>query len=190
MERLLVHLCCGPCSLEVVERLRQRHAVTGFFYNPNIHPLREYEFRLQELQRLSALLGRETVYAEYDFPRWFEAVRGLEDEPERGLRCRVCIGLRLRRTFEHAREHGFSLVATSLAVSPYKSLPLIHSVGEELAAEFSIPFLAENFRRDQGYERTRERARALGVWFQNYCGCVYSRVDRLLHLRRRAPQAE
>jgi epoxyqueuosine reductase len=178
--KLLLHICCGVCSLHVVDVLRPRFEVSGFFYNPNIHPKSEYDFRRRQLERAAAQRGFPVEYAEYDFRRWFSAVRGLEKEPERGRRCEVCISLRLERTFRHASENGFSVVASTLSIGRQKSTPQINSQGAQLEARFDISFLAENFKSRDGSAITRAKAAALGVGAQNYCGCVYSLVQRKL----------
>jgi predicted adenine nucleotide alpha hydrolase (AANH) superfamily ATPase len=183
-KRLLLHVCCGPCSLHVLEVLRAEHDVCGFFYNPNIHPFREYEFRRLELERLAGMLEWPVVYAPYDMREWFAAVRGLAREPERGRRCPLCFRFRLERTFRHAREHGFDGVATTLSISPYKSTSQINEQGAALARQYGIAFLPENFKRCGGYQIGRRRAEALGVRSQDYCGCAYSRAEKLLRLRK------
>ncbi|MBN2345027.1 MAG: epoxyqueuosine reductase QueH [Candidatus Aminicenantes bacterium] len=185
MRRLLLHVCCAPCSPHVLARLRAANTqVTGFFCNPNIQPLREFEFRRLEVARIAERLSWPVVYPPHDMMEWFAAVRGLEYEPERGRRCAVCFRLRLDKTFRYAREHGFDAVATTLSVSPYKVAAQINEQGLSLAREYGIAFLAENFKKHDGWRATRELAAALGVRHQDTCGCVFSRVERLLRLRK------
>ncbi len=174
MKRLLLHICCGPCSVTVLEKLSREHAVTGFFYNPNIQPAEEYAFRRRQLEKLAEILHWDIVYGEYDSARWLAAVRGLETEPEKGRRCTVCFRFRLRAAFAYARDHGFELVASTLSISPYKVTAQINAVGKELEKEFAIPFLAENFKKQDGFQICRRRAAELGVQHQDYCGCLFS----------------
>lgn len=172
---LLLHICCGPCALHVIDLLAPRFALGGFFYNPNIHPPEEHDLRRAELVRIAADRGLDLECAEYDYDRWFAAVRGLEQEPERGRRCEVCIRLRLERTFAAARAGGFAAVATTLAIGRLKSTAQVNRLGLEIAANGPVIFLAENFKRHGGVEIARDKARALAVRRQSYCGCIYSR---------------
>jgi len=184
VKKLLLHVCCGPCSPYVLQTLRGDFQVSGFFYNPNIQPSREYEFRRLEVARLAEKLAWPVVYAPYDMREWFAAVRGLEHEPERGRRCAVCFRFRLEKTFRHAREHGFDAVASTLSISPYKATAQINEQGLALAREYDIEFLAENFKKRDGWRAACEQAAALGVRHQEYCGCVFSKAERLLRLRK------
>ena len=183
-KKLLLHACCGPCSPYVLQRLRAEFDVCGFFYNPNIHPIREYEFRRQELERLAGKLEWKVVFAPYDMGAWFAAVRGLEREPERGRRCPVCFRLRLEKAFQHAREHGFAVVASTLSISPYKATVQINEQGAALAGKYGVAFLPENFKKNDGHGAARRLAQELGIRHQDYCGCVFSKVERLLRLRK------
>jgi len=184
-KKLLLHVCCGPCSLHVLEMLQPEYSVSGFFYNPNIHPFREYEFRRQELARLAEKLEWKVIYAEYDMREWFAAVRGFAREPERGRRCPACFRFRLERTFRYAREHAFDWVASTLSISPYKATAQINEQGLALARQYGIAFLPENFKRGNGYQAARRKAEALGVRSQDYCGCAFSKAEKLLRLRKR-----
>lgn len=183
-KKLLLHVCCGPCSPHVLQTLRDDFLVSGFFYNPNIQPFREYEFRRLEVARLAEKLEWQVVYAPYEMMEWFAAVRGLEREPERGRRCLLCFRLRLEKAFHHAREHGFDAVASTLSISPYKVTAQINEQGLALAREYGVEFLAENFKKHDGWRAACQQAAALGVQHQNYCGCVFSKAERLLRLRK------
>jgi predicted adenine nucleotide alpha hydrolase (AANH) superfamily ATPase len=183
--RLLLHVCCGPCSPYVLQKLRADFDVCGFFYNPNIQPFREYDFRRRELARLAEKLEWKVVYGEYEMKDWFAVVRGLEREPERGRRCPVCFRFRLEKAFRYARAHAFACVASTLSVSPYKVTHQINEQGMELSRQYGIAFLPENFKKNDGCQMARRQAAALGVRHQDYCGCVFSQVERRLRLRRR-----
>lgn len=183
-KKLLLHVCCGPCSPHVLQQLRGAYDVTGFFFNPNIHPRGEWEFRCREVERLATKLDWPVVFPAYDMMAWFAAVRGLEREPERGRRCPVCFRFRLEKAFRHAREHGFAVVASTLSISPYKSTAQINEQGRALSREFGIEFLAENFKKQDGFQSARRLAAALGIRHQDYCGCAFSKAERLLHLRK------
>lgn len=173
-KKLLLHICCGPCAIYVFDKLQAEYEVTGFFYNPNIHPAAEYRFRRQELEKLSARLGWTVVYPDYEPKEWFERIRGMESEPERGARCPVCFRQRLEVTFRFARDHGYECVASTLSISPYKVTEQINRAGIDLETESGISFLAENFKKRDGFRIGRQRAEVLGVKHQEYCGCTFS----------------
>lgn len=185
MKKLLLHVCCAPCAAFVAKRLRGAgFDVTGFFFNPNIQPRREYEFRRNEVARLAERLDLALVCPPYDMAAWFAVVRGLEREPERGQRCPACFRLRLEAAFRHARENGFAVVTSTLSVSPYKSTAQINEQGRALAATTGVEFLAENFKSRDGWPKARALAAELGIRHQDYCGCVFSKAERLLRLRK------
>lgn len=179
-KKLLLHICCGPCAVYVIEKLNKDYDVTGFFYNPNIQPQKEYGFRKKELERVAEMKNWHVAYAEYDMKRWFQLVKGYEKEPEKGKRCSICFRMRLEKTFEYAKEHGFDVVASTLSISPYKVTGQINAEGEALAQTFGIAFLPENFKKQNGYNEGRKMARELGIKHQDYCGCVFSKVEKKL----------
>ncbi|HDP94380.1 MAG TPA: epoxyqueuosine reductase QueH [Candidatus Aminicenantes bacterium] len=183
--RLLLHVCCGPCAAWVVRKLRNQYDVTGFFFNPNVHPEKEYIFRLEEVRLLARSEDWPLLEGEWDMKAWVREMFPFRNEPERGKRCGSCFRQRLRRTFERAREKEFSIVASTLSISPYKVTRQINTEGEALSREFGIAFLPENFKSKDGWNHANRLARELGIQHQNYCGCVYSQRDRLLHTRRR-----
>jgi len=183
-QKLLVHVCCGPCSLHVLQMLQTDFAVSGFFYNPNIQPFAEYEFRRRELEKIADQFAWPMIWPAHDMREWFAAMRGLERESERGRRCPVCFRFRLEKTFLHARDHGFDCVASTLSISPHKVTAQINSQGMALSKKYGIAFLPENFKKNNGFLITCRQAEALGVKHQEYCGCVYSKVERLLRLRK------
>ena len=173
-KKLLLHICCGPCAIYVFEKLQAEYEVTGFYYNPNIHPSAEYWFRRQELEKLSARLGWMVVSPAYDPKEWFESIKGMESEPERGARCPICFRQRLEVTFRFARDHGYECVASTLSISPYKVTEQINRVGIGLESAFGISFLPEDFKKRDGFRIGRQRAGVLGVKHQEYCGCIFS----------------
>lgn len=124
------------------------------------------------------------MYAPYDLLGWFAAIRGLEGETERGARCAVCFRFRLEKAFAYASEHGFAYVASTLSISPSKVTAQINEQGKALAEKFGIAFLAENFKKKNGFLVSRRQGKELGVKHQDYCACVYSKVERLLSRRR------
>jgi len=173
-KQLLLHTCCAPCVTVPFERLRADYEITCFFYNPNIHPEEAYNKRLAELTNFADQLKIPLVIAEYDVNHWMELVRGLEAEPEKGRRCKVCFAMRLQRTATFARENGFSYFSTTLTLSPHKDSNLINQIGIEQQRATNIPFLEENFKKSDGYKHSLELSRVYNLFRQNYCGCIFS----------------
>ncbi|MBN1556881.1 MAG: epoxyqueuosine reductase QueH [Lentisphaerae bacterium] len=169
MPRLLLHTCCGPCATACIERLRDGYALTLFFSNSNIAPRAEYDRRLAAARKLADLQGLPLVEDAYDHAAWRAAVQGLEDEPERGRRCEACFAFNLGRAARYAREHAFDGFTTTLTVSPHKAAPVIFSIGSRLG-----PFLATDFKKQDGFKRSLELTRRLGLYRQDYCGCEFS----------------
>jgi len=176
--KLLLHVCCAPCHVHVNELLKDKYEIHAFFYNPNIAPRSEYEKRLGELKAyLRARTGR-LVIGEYDAGAWFRAVRPYRFLGERSRRCQECIRLRLEATFRHASENGFDAVTTTLSVSPHKDAGMINDAGAELARRFGVEFIQADFKKNDGYRESVRLSRVYGFYRQNYCGCVYSRLER------------
>jgi predicted adenine nucleotide alpha hydrolase (AANH) superfamily ATPase len=167
--------------------MQQRFTVTGYFYNPNIQPEAEHEFRRLELVKLAEKLVWPVVYGTYDAHEWFVAIRGLEREKERGARCPVCFRFRLENAFRYARAHGFDAVTSTLSISPSKSVAQINEQGEALAMQYGVAFLPENFKKRDGFLIGRRLGEELGVRRQDYCGCAFSKAEMLLRRRPPAP---
>jgi predicted adenine nucleotide alpha hydrolase (AANH) superfamily ATPase len=183
-KKLLLHVCCAPCAVYVYRKLAVEYHVTAFFYNPNIHPVKEYEFRKKELERIAAMNQWDVVYMDYDVNEWFRLIKGYEKEPERGKRCSICFGMRLRKAFEYAAAKGFDMVATTLSISPYKATPQVNAEGEKLSRMFDAAFLPENFKKQNGYTIGRKMAAEMGIKHQDYCGCVYSKAEKKLKSKK------
>ncbi len=185
-KKLLLHVCCASCAVYVVTKLQADYDVALFFYNPNIQPEKEFQSRKKELERISRLKGWHTIYPDYEMLEWFNTVKrlnGCAREPERGRRCSLCFNIRLRKTFEYAKEKGYHIAASTLSISPYKRTDQIDEEGIRLSNEFGIAFLAENFKKYDGYNIAKKMAVELDIKHQNYCGCVYSQVERRLKER-------
>jgi predicted adenine nucleotide alpha hydrolase (AANH) superfamily ATPase len=170
--KIVLHICCGVCAAGVVERLTSEgHQVVGLFYNPNIHPLEEYERRLEAAYRVAEKLGFPLEAGPYVPELWFEETSSLEKEPEGGRRCEVCFRLRLKQTCLYLEKHGFDFFTTTLTVSPHKSADVINRVGQDIGGD---RFLVRNFKKQAGFQRAIELAKQWSLYRQNYCGCVYS----------------
>lgn len=176
--RLLLHSCCAPCSSHVVTYLKDYFDLTVFYYNPNISPEAEYEKRRAEQLRFLEQEGIPVLSCGYEGGRYDEAVRGLEEEPERGARCTVCFALRLERTAREAAAGGFDYWCTTLTVSPHKDAALINELGERIGCAAGVPFLPSDFKKRDGYRRSVQLSAQYGLYRQNYCGCRFSRAER------------
>ena len=173
MSSILLHVCCGPCSTYVVKSLQDKGLqVTAFWYNPNIHPFREHQLRLEAMQAFSRATNLPlTIVDGYDMPEYFRAVVGHESN-----RCPDCYRLRLSKTAEVAQERGFEAFTTTLLISPYQKHELLRELGEQLGKEKGIGFHYEDFR--PGFRESHRFSKELGLYHQGYCGCVYSEWER------------
>lgn len=168
-------MCCAPCSPYVVEQLRQEYDLTLYFYNPNIHPEKEYTLRLDELRRWAEGIDTPLIVGEYDAERWFAATKGYEGAPERGARCEICFDMRLGETARKAGELGADMFGTVLSVSPHKDAVVINRVGAKAGETAGVEFMAADWKKKDGFKITAKMGRELGFYRQDYCGCVYSR---------------
>jgi predicted adenine nucleotide alpha hydrolase (AANH) superfamily ATPase len=177
--RLLLHSCCAPCEGEVLETLlNSQIQPTVFFYNPNIHPKKEYELRKNEDKNFCDKMGVEHVDVDYDVRNWFERIKGLEWEPERGGRCTVCFDMRFERTALYAYENQFKLFSSTLGISRWKNMKQINGCGERASARYeNLNYWTYNWRKAGGSQRMIEISKREGFYQQEYCGCVYSLRD-------------
>jgi Uncharacterized protein conserved in bacteria len=176
--KLLIHSCCAPCSSYVMEYLSQYFEITIYYYNPNIYPEVEYIRRVEEQQRL---IGELPLHSEVHFMQgefkpedFYQAVKGLEGEPEGGNRCFVCYELRLREAAILAAKLGFDYFTTTLTISPHKNADKLNEIGTRLAEEFGVKYLPSDFKKRNGYKRSIELSKEYNLYRQDYCGCVYS----------------
>lgn len=177
MAGVLLHICCGICSSGAIQRLLDDgYSVTGFFYNPNIHPESEYRKRLEAAHVAGSLLDIEMVIGAYDQERWVERTTGLESEPEGGKRCSECFRLRLEGTYTKAGELGFSYIASTLSISPHKNCEVISQIGRSIAQDAFLPY---DFKKQDGFKKASAFSKLHNIYRQNYCGCVYSIRDTL-----------
>ena len=177
--RLLLHSCCAPCAGEIMEALSVSEIKTSiYFYNPNIHPIEEYEIRKDENKRFCDKLGFEFIDADYDKDNWFKRVKGLENEPERGKRCTKCFDMRFERSALYARENSFKVFATTLGISRWKDMNQINEAGLRAASRYDeVKYWDFNWRKEGGSSRMIEISKREHFYQQEYCGCVYSLRD-------------
>lgn len=173
-ERFLLHVCCAPCSIAVIDDLRVQYDLRVLFYNPNIHPEEEYLKRKKEVIRICEEWQVPMLDYDYDPSAWDEQVRGLEDEPEGGLRCAACITMRLLRTAEIAKEQGVRLFGTTLTMGRNKRAVMITPIGEAAAREHDIRYYAEDWKKKGRETKARAMVKERGIYRQAYCGCRYS----------------
>lgn len=183
---VLLHSCCGPCSSSVLEFLAQHFAVTILWYNPNLFPEEEYEKRLEAQKKLLESMELSQCVRLIEMPwrsaDYYEAVRGLEGEPEGGARCTKCFALRLRECAETALALGYDYFCTTLTVSRHKDSVLINSLGEEIARETGAAWLPSDFKKHNGENRSAELSEMYGIYRQVYCGCEFSLNRRMKHM--------
>lgn len=173
---LALHVCCGPCATVALERLVPHFNVRPVWYNPNITNGAEHGRRLAAAAQVCWRVGLPLTVLPRGAESFLELARGLEEEPEGGRRCDLCFALRLRVVARWAVEHGCSLVTTTLTVGPQKNVDQIHAAGRQAAQEAGIGWLAATFRKAGGFQRSCELAREMGLYRQDYCGCVFSRL--------------
>lgn len=179
--KVLMQICCAPDATYPLLYLRGRHyMVTGFFYNPNIHPMSEYYKRLEEIRKLSKMTGMDLIEGRYsvdEVMKWFEGVRGFYDEPEGSKRCFICYKMRLEETAKLAKELGFDYFTSTITISPHKNSEWVFEIAKELEKKFGIKFLYTNFKKRNGFKSSIVLSRFYGLYRQSYCGCIFSKVS-------------
>jgi predicted adenine nucleotide alpha hydrolase (AANH) superfamily ATPase len=173
--KLLLHACCAPCAAPCVKSLREEEISPSLFWNnPNIHPYGEYETRRD---CLAEFCGKEKLRLEmrdeYGLRPFLSAVFHAMDN-----RCEICYSLRLEKTAAFAADKGYQAFSTSLLISPYQKHEVLKRAGEEAASRYGVSFLYRDFR--PLYRESRENARAMGLYMQKYCGCIFSEEERYI----------
>ncbi len=169
--RVALHTCCGPCLIEPFDAYRSDALeVVVVYFNPNIHPPEEYVRRRDAAAAYTSRVGAQFVELPYDTGQWLDAVGEAAASPTE--RCRACYGVRMRAVAAWAAGHGYDAVATTLAVSPYQDHAALAEVGEETAREAGVSYVDRDFR--DRFAEGMCRARELGIYRQNYCGCKWS----------------
>lgn len=173
-QRILVHICCAPDALYVMDILKNDFDISGYFYNPNIHPQKEYKLRLQETKKVARIIDFDFIEEEYDDNRWFKITEKYKQEPEKGRRCDICYAIRLERTARKAAELGFNSFTTVMSLSPWKKADVLNRIGRMFASRYKIHFLESNFKKKDGFRKSVELSKQHRLYRQNYCGCLYS----------------
>ena len=178
-KKLLLHSCCAPCSSYVISYLSDYFEITVLYYNPNIEPIEEYNYRKEEQIKLINTL--KTKYkvsfmdCDYDNDLYHDFIKGLEEEKEGGKRCSKCFLLRLEKTAELAKKNKFDYFGTTLTVSPYKNAFTLNSIGKSLEIKYNVKYLISDFKKKEGYKKSIELSKKYNLYRQNYCGCIYSK---------------
>ena len=173
--KVLLHICCANCAIYPLERINaEGHEAVGFFFNPNIHPYQEYQKRLEALKQYSEKTGLQVIYRdEYLLEEFLRNVAHRAEE-----RCAYCYKVRLEATAREAKKGGFDRFSTTLLQSTHQNHASIRETAEEAAREIEVPFYYEDFRT--GWKKGVEVSKAMGLYRQQYCGCIYSEKERYL----------
>lgn len=179
---LLLHSCCAPCSSYVIEYLSEYLKITVFYYNPNIYPQEEYNKRVIEEQKFISEFRTKNpvdfIEGDYDTESFYNIAKGHEDEKEGGERCFSCYELRLKKTAELAKSNKFDYFTTTLSISPYKNAQKLNEIGKKLEEIYGVRYLYSDFKKKNGYKRSIELSDIYGLYRQDYCGCIYSKLER------------
>lgn len=177
--KLLLHTCCAPCSGSIIEILHaSKIDFTIFYYNPNIHPRKEYMIRKNESKQYAEKLGIPFIDADYDYKEWFRRAKGMEHEPERGARCSMCFDMRLEKTAEYAHLNGFQAITSCLGISRWKDLKQVNGSGHDAVAKYDdVIFWDHNWRKGGCSQHNVEISKREHFYKQEYCGCAYSFRD-------------
>lgn len=180
-DKLLLHVCCAPCSSHVLEVLNEEFDITILFYNPNITEQSEYEKRVAELERFvheaPFAIGVKIIDGGYAPKLFFDMAKGLEHLPEKGARCFKCYEMRMRETACFAKNNNYDIFTTSLSISPHKNATWINEIGNNLSKEIGIDYLYSDFKKKNGYARSIQLSKEYGLYRQDYCGCIFSKNE-------------
>ena len=175
MQKMLLLSCCAPCSCAVIEALHKKgQDFAVLFYNPNIMPQAEYEKRKEENKKYCAKLGVKFIDLDYDNAAWLAFIRGLEEEPEMGERCKKCFAFRLRRAALYGKENGYACFSSVLGVSRHKDLVAVNAIALQIAAQTALPYDDTNWRKAGLEPRRAQLIKEEAMYEQNYCGCLFS----------------
>jgi predicted adenine nucleotide alpha hydrolase (AANH) superfamily ATPase len=176
--KMLVHVCCAPDALYVLGVLKDNYEVSGYFYNPNIHPHEEYDLRLKETKKVAEVLKVKLFEDLYDDERWFKITQKFKEEPEKGQRCDVCYEMRLDKTAQKASQLGFDIFTSVMSLSPWKKADVLNRIGKMFARRYKLNFLEADFKKKDGFRKSIELSKQHGLYRQDYCGCIYSKESK------------
>ena len=175
---LLMHICCGVCSVYPLQYLRQYFNITIYFSNSNIYPYEEFEKRLDALKQYLEYLNDDSIKLivdSYDNEEYMKNLISLKDEPEGGKRCKKCYELRMEKTFQYANKHKYDYVTTVMSISNRKNAEWINEIGEKLNTKYTnTKYLYADFKKGDGITLNDSMNKKLNLYHQDYCGCIYS----------------
>lgn len=181
--KLLLHTCCAPCSSYCIEYLSNYFDITVLYYNPNISPIQEYEKRKKEqirfLKEFKSKNKLDFMDCDYNYDDFLNIAKGLENLKEGGERCFKCYNLRLEKTALMALQNHFDYFGTTLTVSPYKNSEKLNEIGSLLEKKYGIKYLYSDFKKKNGYKKSIELSKKYNLYRQDYCGCIYSKIERI-----------
>lgn len=183
MDKLLLHVCCGPCGIYPIEKLKADYLVSVFYYNPNIHPQTEYCLRKNAIQDYCKKYRIEFIEESYHPEEYFLAIKG--QEKNKPARCPLCYRLRLEKTAQYASKNNFSSFSSTLLISPHQDIELIKNIGEELGKKYHLGFYTAEDKTSQkkykgfrpGFSLGRQKSKAENMYHQHYCGCIFSQNE-------------
>lgn len=176
---LLLHACCAPCSSHTLCFIEKFFRIKLYFCNPNISPESEFLYRLDELKRLvrEMNLDIQVIEEKYNPEIFYQLAKGLENLPERSERCKKCIAHRLEMSAQKAKELNCDYFTTTLTISPHKDCAFINECGAEISRAYGVDYLFSDFKKHDGYKHSIELSRKYNLYRQNYCGCIYSKIN-------------
>lgn len=172
--QILLHACCAVCMAYPIELLKEDYSPIVFFCNPNIYPETEHNRRRDELIKYCKKNGYEYIIDNYNPKNWYTAIKGLETEPEKGIRCNKCFEYRLDKTAQKANNLGIKYITTTLSVSPHKISNNIFIAGQKVEQKYNVQFIAKDFKKNNGFLKTMQLAKENDFYRQKYCGCEFS----------------
>lgn len=180
--KLLLHACCGPCSTQVLEELKNYFNIDIFYYNPNIYPADEFYKRSEVVKELVKEMGLNSkVYVEENNPKeFYDYVNTRKDDHEGGKSCFKCYKLRLKKTALKAKEENYDFFTTTLSISPFKNAKWLNEIGKSLEEEYKVKYLYSDFKKKDGYKKSIDFSRKYNLYRQDYCGCIFSFKERNL----------
>jgi predicted adenine nucleotide alpha hydrolase (AANH) superfamily ATPase len=176
--RILLHSCCGQCSIHSALELKEEHEIAMAFCECNLDSQEEYDKRLADVQKVADMHGAMLFYSGYDPNRWKDHIKGLEEEPEGGVRCAKCYEFRLREAANIAKQNGYEAFATTLTVSPHKNAQTINLIGNRIARELDIIYMESDFKKNDGFKISADKAKKSKLYRQDYCGCEFSVMNK------------
>ena len=178
-KKLILHICCAPdATVPGEELLKEGYRTIGFFYGSNIHPEEEFIKRADAVRSLCRIKGMDCHIMGYDPQTWISLTEGFASEPEGGRRCPLCFELQLRAAARYASAMGGGFLTTTLTISPHKDPYLINKIGEDVSSEYGLKWIPRIWRKNNGFKRSVEESKILGLYRQDYCGCIYSIRNR------------